>query len=315
MNNHKGKIIGGTIGALMGGPIGAGIGAFFGTIFDEDEKVNNLPYATFMLCNDNNIGIQCPHCYNMMIINSVGHHWQCPSCNGESLYVIKNEDIPTYENKYLINFPYAMENLFVILGYLAKCDGKVSEDEIREVTHIIQNISKDPEDIKVLKDAFNIGKDASSIDVFAQTLSTILSYENEMIYQITLDLVRLCFIDGEFHPGEQKALENILLNHFKVGVDFYNQVIDAAKSEYLGQKSASSQNAYNIAITELGCSVDASVEEVKKVYRSLCQKYHPDKLSGADLPDEIIKLTEEKFNKIQEAYEIVIEYKSKKQAA
>ena len=51
----------------------------------------------------------------------------------------------------------------------------------------------------------------------------------------------------------------------------------------------------------LGVSPDASDEEIKKAYRELARKYHPDNYSGSNLSD----LAEEKMKEINEAYDTV----------
>ena len=59
------------------------------------------------------------------------------------------------------------------------------------------------------------------------------------------------------------------------------------------------KNAYEI----LGVSCYATDEEIKKAYRDLAKKYHPDK--HQDLSKEEIKLYEEKFKRVREAYELL----------
>ncbi|MBQ1281593.1 MAG: J domain-containing protein [Oscillospiraceae bacterium] len=49
----------------------------------------------------------------------------------------------------------------------------------------------------------------------------------------------------------------------------------------------------------LGVSRDAQDEDIKKAYRALARKYHPDNYSGSDLAD----LAEEKMKEINEAYD------------
>ncbi|MBQ0006855.1 MAG: DnaJ domain-containing protein, partial [Alistipes sp.] len=55
------------------------------------------------------------------------------------------------------------------------------------------------------------------------------------------------------------------------------------------------------AYTVLGLSRDASDEDVKKAYRVMAMKHHPDKVSS--LGDDVRKAAEEKFKSIQDAYE------------
>ena len=56
-----------------------------------------------------------------------------------------------------------------------------------------------------------------------------------------------------------------------------------------------SENAYQI----LEITKEASNEEVKKAYRKMVKKYHPDKLQG--LGEEHLKGANEKFQSIQSA--------------
>jgi curved DNA-binding protein len=56
----------------------------------------------------------------------------------------------------------------------------------------------------------------------------------------------------------------------------------------------------------LGVSKDASEEEIKKVYRKLAMKYHPDKTKGD-------KNSEDKFKKISEAYAVLSDKEKRKQ--
>ena len=57
----------------------------------------------------------------------------------------------------------------------------------------------------------------------------------------------------------------------------------------------------------LDCSIDMSDEEIRRKYRDLYQEYHPDRLDAKEIPAGIIKLVEEKFQEIQNAYEVVME--------
>ena len=52
----------------------------------------------------------------------------------------------------------------------------------------------------------------------------------------------------------------------------------------------------------------STVSDIKKSYRKLVMKYHPDKLQGVS--EDIVKLANEKFLSIQEAYEKVLKHKS-----
>jgi DnaJ like chaperone protein len=61
-------------------------------------------------------------------------------------------------------------------------------------------------------------------------------------------------------------------------------------------RSPESNNPYAV----LGVSPHATQEEIRKAYRKLANKYHPDKVQH--LGDEFKKLAEERFKEIEAAY-------------
>lgn len=57
------------------------------------------------------------------------------------------------------------------------------------------------------------------------------------------------------------------------------------------------KNPYDV----LGVSPDATDDEIKKAYRELSRKYHPD----ANVDNPLKDLAEEKFKEVQEAYDTI----------
>ena len=62
-------------------------------------------------------------------------------------------------------------------------------------------------------------------------------------------------------------------------------------------------DAVAAAYQALGVSKDDSDAEIKKSYRRLVREYHPDKLMGQGLPEEMIKEATERSQEIQTAYD------------
>ena len=72
------------------------------------------------------------------------------------------------------------------------------------------------------------------------------------------------------------------------------------KSMISAKGSVNSEKWYEI----LGLTKDATDSDVKKAYRKMAVKYHPDKLIGVS--EDIKNLAEEKFLAVKEAYEQII---------
>ena len=94
--------------------------------------------------------------------------------------------------------------------------------------------------------------------------------------------------DGHVSEQEETIIQRIA-NYFRISKIEYDQI----KSMFYKDVS----NAYKI----LGISNDSSDEELKKAYRKMAVKHHPDKFNQSG--EEQLKAAKEKFQKIQEAYE------------
>ena len=87
--------------------------------------------------------------------------------------------------------------------------------------------------------------------------------------------------------------EEELILHIAVGLGLGEQTFRQVRAEFLRD----SGRAWEI----LGISPGSSVGEIKAAYRQLSLRHHPDKV--ANLGPEFVKVAEEKFKAIQQAYD------------
>ena len=74
------------------------------------------------------------------------------------------------------------------------------------------------------------------------------------------------------------------------------------------QNESKQENILKTPYEVLGLKPQASMNEVKKAYRELSHKYHPDKVSH--LGEEFKEMAEKRFKEIQEAYETIKSFKT-----
>ncbi len=176
-------------------------------------------------------------------------------------------------------------SLLVLVAAMMKADNKVVKSELDYVKQFFVRQfgqSTASEAIMTLKDILK--QDIPVRDVCLQIASN-------MDYSSRLQLLHLLFgisgADGNVHPMEVEAIEKMSGYLGISGTDFAS-----IKNMFVPE----TDSAYRI----LEINPDASDEEVKKAYRKMAMKYHPDKVSH--LGEEFRKTADEKFKKVNEAY-------------
>lgn len=178
-------------------------------------------------------------------------------------------------------------NLLSLAALVIKADGKVEEKELRFVrNYFISNYGADY--AATIFSRFN-----SEIKKETQDLSEIARlFVNGAPYNTRLQIVHFLFgianADGSVSSSEVKKIDQIAA---ALGIRFAN--FESIKAMFVKQAG----NAYKI----LEIDSNATNSEVKKAYRTMAKKYHPDKLSSAD--PAMQKGAQEKFQQVQAAYE------------
>ena len=180
-------------------------------------------------------------------------------------------------------------NLLSLTSILIKSDGKISSSELQFVRNYFISIYGS-EKANLLFKRFNNEVDKSNIS--AEKICFF--YRSRTTYETRLQIINLLFnvakSDGNVSNYElEKLLE--FSNLMKISrVDF-----ESLKAMFI--KSTNSD--YKILEVDKSCTDS----ELKKAYRDLAKKHHPDKVQH--LGEAYIKSAKEKFSRIQAAYENV----------
>ncbi len=195
---------------------------------------------------------------------------------------------------------------FSVMGHLAKIDGQVSKSEINMAEHIMQQMSLNSEQRKAAIELFNQGKQADfpMDDILLQFKRECHRRTNLM--QMFLEiLISTAYADQKLDAAEHRALIYIA-ETIGFSTDKLEQLILMvnAQSQH-AQQPPQAKTSLSQAYAILGVDSEVSDDVLKKTYRRLMSQHHPDKLVAKGLPDEMIKLANEKTSEIKAAYEAI----------
>lgn len=177
-------------------------------------------------------------------------------------------------------------SLLVLVAAVMKADGRVLRSELDYVKKFfVQNfgLESSGEAIAMLRDLLN--QQIPVHDVCTQ-IKHNLDYSSRL--QLLHFLFGIANADGQVHASELRIIEMIA---GYIGLS--SKDIDSIKYMFIQR----TDSAYKI----LEVDKNATDEEVKKAYRRMANKFHPDKVSH--LGEDFQKAANEKFQKVNEAYE------------
>ena len=198
--------------------------------------------------------------------------------------------------------------LVALMAKVSKADGKVCELEAEVLKHTFTDISSHFENAdevrEKLKNLYEMEKHSfdNLIDI-CNRLYNLTKNDYHKRLKIMEYLLNLAFIDKEFSNTEMMITEDIS-NALKIKIQDFNNLINTFKSFYTQQasnKAISLEKAYEIL--ESKSSDDATT--LKKNYRALVKKHHPDIISGQGAAQNIIDEATRKLQEINEAYELI----------
>lgn len=197
-------------------------------------------------------------------------------------------------------------SLLVLSAAVIKADGRTTTQELNTLRRFFiknfgANAANDAEEI--VKELIN--KDFNLYEVCVQVRSCMDYSQRLQLYHY---LVELGACDGLI----QREIDVIEVIGTYIGLA--KEDIDAIFAQFgrynsnSGSQGSSSNNSSSYSNSEsnyriLGISPSATDDEVKKAYRKMAIKYHPDKV--ATLGEDVQKAAEEKFKTISQAYEAI----------
>ncbi|MDD2720185.1 MAG: co-chaperone DjlA [Gallionella sp.] len=199
-----------------------------------------------------------------------------------------------------------LETVFVLMGRLAKADGHVSQHEIDHAEAFMQKLGMTPEHRQQAIAFFKQGVEpVSDLGKTCERFMSVCGHTRDLPQMLLVSLMVMALADGHFHPAEEALLADIAQ---RLGYDqaAFRQLLDMVLNQtHFGGGQAQSAAALDDAYKALGVSRESSDAEVKRAYRKLISQYHPDKLIGQGMPEDMVKVATEQAKEIQLAYDLI----------
>lgn len=175
--------------------------------------------------------------------------------------------------------------LLVLFAAVMKADGVQKKSELEYIKRFFVNqigISNTKKLMQIFKKILE--QDIPLEDVCRQVRQKM---DKASRLQVLHVLFGLSQSDGDVHPQEIKVIYNI------------SNLLGISDIEYKSIEGMFKEDLES-AYTVLGVSKDSTDMEIKKAYRKMANKYHPDKT--AHLGDDFKEISQEKFKSVSEAY-------------
>ena len=199
-----------------------------------------------------------------------------------------------------------LETVFILMGKLAKADGRISQNEIDHIEQLMQKLGMTPAHRQQAITLFKQGADpAFDIQPSCQKFLSVCGQTKDLKQMLLVYLIVMALADGHFHPAEEAMLADIA---GRLGYEqgAFRQLMEMVlnQSHFAGGQ-ANTASALEDAYKALGVTKENSDAEIKHAYRKLMSQHHPDKLMGQGVPEDMIAVATEQAKEIQLAYDLI----------
>ena len=266
-----GKILGGALGFALGGPIGALVGVALGHNLDRSARSNRGWTDPEFLDGPNKADFL---------------------------------DSPDFLDPRERTQTAFFTATFSVMGHLAKADGLVTRDEIRIASRVMDEMQLSDAHRRLARRLFREGRAADfPVGEVLDQLRRECRYSGHLVTMFVEILLHAAFADGELHARERALLESVCAR-LRLPPGELDRLEATVRAEHRARSGKPSDalspgDAYAI----LGVDETCSDAELKRAYRRMMSRHHPDKLMAKGLPEEMMRVATEKTRDIKAAYD------------
>lgn len=190
--------------------------------------------------------------------------------------------------------------LFMLIGCLAKSDGRVLDSHIQAARNEMQRLGLDESGRRRAMQAFNRGKQVDDKEL--RLALRALHERPERGETLLRTCWRMAWADGRVSEAEAR-----LIQQWGLWLEWKRGALKALAAEYepASQVPQVKSSDYQAALRLLGVQMDSEPAVIKRAYRRLLSRHHPDKLAGSGATPAQLRTATDKTRELQVAYELV----------
>jgi DnaJ like chaperone protein len=200
------------------------------------------------------------------------------------------------------------ETSFLLMGLVAKADGRVSEHEVSEAEQTMAQLGVGADQRQAAIRLFQRGS-ASDFrpEPVLSRFNEVCGSHRKVAYTLLVFMISMALADGQLHAAERKILEDVARQLGYPAARFAHllEMVQAQGRFHGAGASANPGARLDDAYVALGVVQSCNDKDLKRAYRRLMSEHHPDKLIAQGVPEEMIKIATAKSQEIQSAYETV----------
>ena len=199
-----------------------------------------------------------------------------------------------------------LRTVFMLMGKIAKADGHISQNEIAHVEMLFEKLRMTTEHRQQAIILFKQGAAADfDLKPVMREFMAVCGHTNSLKQMLLVYLIVMALADGNLDPAEETLLLEIA-QQLSYSPDAFRQILAMIinQSHFAGGQ-ASTASSLEDAYKALGVSKESTDQEVKRAYRKLMSQYHPDKLMGQGVPQDMIAVATAQAQEVQIAYDLI----------
>lgn len=178
--------------------------------------------------------------------------------------------------------------IIALAAKMARAGGNPGEEEFAIFARVFGVPAEEEANVRRI---FNLARqDIAGYEVYAGQIARLFRDNPAMLEDILDGLFEIAKSDGILHPCESQFLERV------------SDIFGFAPNEFRRIRASHFAPELTDPYVILGLSYTANEDEIRRTYRRLVRENHPDSLMARGVPEEFVKLANDKLAAINTAY-------------